>query len=277
MYRLTTLIQIQKFLVALAVLLSVIYLAGFRPLSDRAARMENSLADARKRLINANLRCRALLGLDSDALNHSHAFWERNLAAVQSASQAVMGRVQLDPELDQKLQLDFRLFDFDQRRSQIIAELRQKAEKHKVVLDDAVFAGFPDYLTSRERPVLLWAQLAMVNQTLHTALVHGPGQVKSLTLMPIVSQSSTNPGPKILEEIPLRLVLAGSMEFISNFIQSLPMRADELKAAYPKASLPYKPSLFLHRMVLKKLPGNPEEAQLEAIVSGFLRRDNPSS
>ncbi len=203
---------------------------------------------------------------------------ERSLALLESTTQKVAGRVELDPPVRAKLKEPFQLIDFQNERQLRIEELVRLAKQQQVVLEPAVLAGFPEHTADRWRPELLWAQLAMVNKLLSAAISCKIGAVKSMTLPGIEPHQSQNDGREFLDEIPVRIELVGSMEAISRLLLCLPLRAEELKPFGLPESFPTRPALFIDRlMVRKQAPEKADEVGVELRVCGFVYRDDSAA
>lgn len=74
-----------------------------------------------------------------------------------------------------------------------------------------------------------------------------------------------------LVELPLQIELSGPTASVTRFLQTLPLRADEIKAAGLPESTTNKPALFIDRLVLRKQsPEKPDEVHLSLRAVGFL-------
>jgi hypothetical protein len=197
------------------------------------------------------------------------------VAALQRARQRVLDRIALDPEISERLQQPFQLLDFDQRRLQMIAELRHLASSKNVTLGPAAIAGFPEFVSGKEKAALLWAQLHLVDQLLLTAASYGPMTVKSVNLLPVKSHPAVQSAKVVLVEFPMQIELTGSMEAVMSFLLSLPLQAHELKQLKYPESAAHKPALFLNKILLRRSLGDPNEVALEAVVSGLFRHELP--
>jgi hypothetical protein len=77
-----------------------------------------------------------------------------------------------------------------------------------------------------------------------------------------------------LAEIPVRIEFTGPAAAVANFLQSLPRRADEMKAAELPEALPQKPAMLLDRVILRKqAPERPDEVFASLRVVGFVFRE----
>ena len=278
MYRSNTIFRFQLALTVSALGLGLFYLVVFRPLSQRVVRLNEALqgsstrAGIWDRLVKVNLQTRSKVGLTLDAVSASQVLAERAVATLQKVAEETKGRVELEAEYRERLRQPMQVLDFDQQRSQLIKELRVLAAGRNVNLGPAVTDGYPtsDFLAGEARTSLVWAQLAMVHYVLMTAANYGPATIKSASLLPIQTRISLEPNRVSVREFPVRIELTGSMEAALNFLVSLPLQVEELKRLnYPFVSA-YKPALFIDRLILKGVPGSPNDVSLEAVITGFL-------
>ncbi|MCL5096577.1 MAG: hypothetical protein M1608_03390 [Candidatus Omnitrophica bacterium] len=271
MYRPSLVHRFQLAVLLAAAGLTLFNFVVFQPLSRHADVLDKSLSDYWKKLVDINLKNRAKLGMSSWAMQQSRLHEEKTVSALQEACQQARERIQLDPEIRERLrQLSFQLIDFNQISLQMRSDLQHLAAANKVALDPAAMAGFPEYLPGKEKPALLWAQLAIVNSILTTAVAAKPASIKSVSLLPSRTHYSTDGTQATLEEFPVGIELSGSMQSVMDLLVSLPLKAAELKQLHFAEAPTNKPSLFLDRFILKKSPSGPSDVSLVAVISGFL-------
>ena len=91
---------------------------------------------------------------------------------------------------------------------------------------------------------------------------------------PVLTNGLAADDPPLLTEISLRLELTGSSESVAALLQSLPLRAEEIKSAGLPEAPPEKAPLFLDRLVIKKQsPEKPDEVRVALRAVGFVLRD----
>jgi len=149
--------------------------------------------------------------------------------------------------------------------------LTRLAKKENVVLEPAALAGFPEQSAEMQEPALLWAELAFLD-SLMTAAINA--KVTTIHLisakMPLTHALPPNQG-RSLVELPLLIELTGPVENVGRFLQTLPLRGDEIKAAGLPAAPTNKPALFVDRLVLRKqTPARLDEARLSLRAVGFV-------
>jgi hypothetical protein len=168
----------------------------------------------------------------------------------------------------------FQLVEFENDRSKQLVELLKAATNHQAKIDPPVLAGFPEHTADVKQPSLLWAELALMDALLGTALqcqvsvIHDLGLPLSLTNAP-----SPNSAGELIE-IPVQLEFTAPVASVARLLHSLPLRADELRAAgLPEAPVD-KPPLFVDRLIIRKQsPDKPDEVRVWLRVVGFVLRE----
>src|SRR5437016_1082047 len=75
-------------------------------------------------------------------------------------------------------------------------------------------------------------------------------------------------------EIPLQIEMTGSAASLLKLLQSLPLRADEMRAAGLSEGLTNKAPLFIERLMMKKQgPDKPDEVRVSLRAVGFVLRE----
>ncbi len=272
MYRQSNLFRFQAILGAVGLGITLLYLVVYRPLARQTVGLDQSLRLVWAKLADINTKNPAPLGWEEEVVAENLRFAERSFTALQRADQRTRDRLEFDAEVRDRLQQPFQFLDYEQQRLQMIDNLRSLAAAKKVNLDPSVTAGYPEYTFGKEKPNLLWAQLAVVNRILTTAVSSGPSLVKSLSLMPVRSYPVTDAGRVLYDEYPARLELAGSTASVFNFLLGLsaePVGTNAPGPAKPAA----RPMLFVDNIIIKASTNGPNEVAMEAVVSGFLNRE----
>lgn len=268
MYRQTILFRFQYVLTLAALVVTVLYFALYRPLSDRANGLDRTLQDTWTRLLNLNLKNHAQLGMDTNTVNGNFRLAEKGVNAAQKLSQRVQERIQFGPEVQEKLRQTFQLLDYEQERLLRIDQLRSFAAAKKARLEPAVTDGFPEYTQAKDKPALLYLQLALVNRILTNALASGVGAVQSINLLPSKTHAADDSARILFEEFPARLQLTGSTESVLTFLSNLSGNTGSADAA------PAKPALFIDSLIMKSATNQPNDLSLEAVISGFLNGED---
>jgi len=256
-------------LLAAAGVLLAYYWFGYRSLGEWARDLDKPTAEAWKRLVTAAQGSPHVRSLDDAVLKAGVQQMQQAATLLKQTSKVASTRAELDEDTRKHLGEEFQLLDFDKARLQVSLELRRAAEAKKVTLMEPALKGLPEFDPEITPPALHWAQLAFARQLLAVAIAAGPRAVSNLTMLPIVTHAPGDGRPELLEELPMRLELAGSPTSLMTFLSSLPLRGDELKAA----GLPEVPGknqpLFMDRLIFKNAQANPDESVLEIVVAGF--------
>jgi hypothetical protein len=262
--------RVQRWLAAAAVLLACYFLLVYRPLERRAAACDRPLTNLWSELTQVTLETNATRGGELPRIVEALQRVQDSVAALQKAEQAARTRLALDPGLRSKLAVPFQLIDFQNERQLRTEQLVQLAAERKVVLNPAVVAGFPEYTTDRRQPAYLWAQLSFLNQLLVAAVQSQVSTVSTVRLPPVQYHRVATNGAEVVE-IPMQLALSGRAPAVARLLQSLPLRAEELKArGLPEVS-PQKPAFCLDRILVRKLSREQEDlVSVELTACGFV-------
>ena len=212
-----------------------------------------------------------VLKLDFGSLTNRIIETRAALMVFETARQQARSRVELDAVLRAQMSVTFLLVDYQNEAGRRIGTLARLAKQANVVLEPAVLAGFPEQSADMQEPALLWAELAFLDSLLTTAI-----NAKVATIHVIAAQMPlTNTAPAInghsLAELPLQIELTGPLANVVRFLQTLPLRADEIKAAGLPAAPTNKPALFIDRLVLRKqAPDKLDEVRVSLRAVGFV-------
>ncbi len=254
----------------LAGVLGAVYLFVFVPLDRKAASRDELLEKSWRQLAGALGQTNALK-LDFVSLTNQLKVTRTALAAFENARQQARARVELDAELREQISEPFLFVDYKNEAGRRMDALARLAKQESVLLEPAVLAGFPEPSADMKEPALLWAELAFLDSLLTTAI-----NAKVATIHFIAAQMPlTNAPPSItgrpLAELPMQIELTGPIANVARFLQTLPLRADEIKAAGLPAAPTNKPALFIDRLVLRKQsPDKLDEVRVSLRAVGFV-------
>jgi hypothetical protein len=275
MYRLATLHRLQMLLLVGCAVVTLFHWAVNVPLSRKTTALNHRLADAREKLLETSMRTQIWMGLEEETINDNHLLMQHGLRALRKTGKAAKNRIDFAPEIQQRAKQPFQLLDYDQYRLQAVANLQRFASEKKVTLGTNALAGLPEYTSGKERPSLLWVQLAITDYVLATAINSGVGLIRSTTLLPNRTLISGGEKPLRQEEFSLRLELTGPMNCVMTFLLSLPIPGSELKnLKMPELPRP-KPALFINKIILKSTGANPNDVYLDAVISGLFVPEKP--
>jgi hypothetical protein len=195
------------------------------------------------------------------------------LAVFDEARQKAGARIELPGTVRARLNAPFQLVDYENELSKEIDDLKQLAEKQKIIVEPAVFGGFPEHTVDVKRPELLWASLSAVDGLLRTAI-----QTKVIAIHRLETTALTTNLPAAngdrLAELPVQVELTGPADTVWKLLGALPLRGDELRSSgFPDAPVE-KPPLFIDRLILRKQsPEKPDEVRILLRVVAFVMRD----
>jgi hypothetical protein len=242
----------QRLLLLAAAVLGAYTWLIYQPLSRQAAELDQPLIAIWKELAEVSLVAPAPMG---DQLPQIDAVLEQVRNSLESLGQtraALAARIDPGAHLAARVRAPFQLIDFQNERQLLTEQLLRLARQQKVTVDPGLTAGFPEYMVDRPQPALLWAQLSLLRHTLTGAINSGVSTIPAVR-SPVIEFSWTGSSTReFLAEIPLELELVGSSPAVARFLESLPLRSDEIEAhGLPEAG-PDKPAYFIQRIFVRK-------------------------
>ena len=257
----------------LAVALGAVYLFVLIPLDRKIQSADAPLESSWRKLVGA--------------LGHSNApkldftyitnqFDETRVAvdAFNAARDQARARIELTESLRFQLNEPFQLVDYETEAVRLMGTLARMAREQKVALEPAVLSGFPAQTADMSEPSLLWAELAFVDSLLTTAINSKVTTIHSIAAPSPLTNAPPENHARSLTELPVQIELTGRMANVGQFLQALPLRAAEIKAAGLPDAPTNKPALFIDRVVLRKQsPDKPDEVRLSLRAVGFVFRE----
>jgi len=250
------------------------YFAVLGPLWRRAEGLNAPLQTAWQKL-STSLDQTNVTAIDFLHITNQLAETRHAIALLENAKQKLAGRLELSGAVRSKMnQARFENFDYSSDRSKQIDETSMLAKKCQVTVEPAVFAGFPEYTTEMKQPMFLWAALSLVDSLLTTALQCRVSVIHSLEVPVALTNEPPASAPVPVIEIPLQIEMTGSAASLLKLLQSLPLRADEMRAAGLSEGLTNKAPLFIERLMMKKQgPDKPDEVRVSLRAVGFVLRE----
>ena len=125
---------------------------------------------------------------------------------------------------------------------------------------------------------MLWAKLEFLHHLAATAIQNKVTVIHALGAPSLLSDLAGATASQRLTAVPLYIELTGSMGQLTRFLRSLPLRAEEVKAAGLPELAATKPPLFIDRLFLvKQSPLKPDEVRLSLRAAGFVQRETEGS
>ncbi len=255
--------------------LAAYYAFVFVPLGRRAAALDRPLRAAWTNLA-ASLDQSNSLAIDFLHVTNQLAETSQALRLLQEGKKSVASRLELGAALRAKINSPFENVDYETARRNQYDALARLAKQQQASFDSNILFGFPLVTTEMNQPELLWAALAFANELLRTALQCKVTAIHSLDVPIALTNAPGAEEGGVLARIPVRVEITGSMGSIAKLLQSLPLRADEIRAAGLPEAPPDKPVLFFDRLQIKKQsPEKTDEVRISLRAIGFVLRENP--
>jgi hypothetical protein len=253
--------------------LVVYYLFFYLPLAHRAESLDGPVEKDWRKLLTAIDQTNSA-NLDLTRLTNQLNDTRATLAQVEKTRQEAAARLELSADLKARMAAPFQLVDYQNERSKQIDALDKFAKDQKVTIDPAVYSGFPEHTIDTVDPSLLWPALALTDKLLGTAIRCKVTAIHSLEV-PLLMTNYPSPEPYgRWDPIPLQLEFTGSADSATQFLHSLPLRAEELRAAGLPVAEADKTPLFIDRLIVKKQsPDKVDEVRLWLQATGFVFRE----
>lgn len=250
--------------------LGAVYLFVFVPIDRKAGNLDAPLEKSWRQLAAALGQTNALK-LDFVSITNQFNATRAALTTFEIARKQARARVELDAALREQISAPFLLVDYQYEAGRRMDALARLAKQEGVVLEPAVLVGFPEQSADMKEPALLWAELAFLDSLLTTAINAKVAAIHFIAAqMPLMNAPVANNG-RSLAELPMQIELTGAIANVARFLQTLPLRADEIQAAGLPAAPTNKPALFIDRLVLRKQsPDKPDEVRVSLRAVGFV-------
>jgi len=252
--------------------LAAYYLIVFARIHRQAEALDAPVEKARAALAASLNQTNA--PIDFLAISNQLSETKQARAIFEEARQKAGARIGLAPAVRARLNAPFQLVDYENERSKEMDDLKRLAEKEKITIDPAVFAGFPEHTVDVKRPELLWASLSAVHGLLRTAIQTKVVAIHALETTSLATSSPASSNVDRLAELPVQIELTGPADTVWKLLTSLPLRGDELRSSGFVDPPTEKPPLFIDRLVLRKQsPEKPDEVRVLLRVVAFVMRD----
>ena len=264
----------RRSLVPLAALaLTAGFLFVLMPLAQRADKLKSPLDKAWLKLSVALGQTNSPT-IDFVGITNQLDATRQAIAALETARKKAAARADLGDAVRERMNAPFQLVDYENERGKQQDDLRKLAAQHQVTLAPAVFEGYPAHTADVKQPTLLWAELALIEDLLTTAIRCKVAAIHSLNVPLALTNAPPPEGVRTLAEIPVQIEFTAAAPIVAQLLQSLPLRADEMKAASLPEVPTNKPAMFIERLTLRKQsPEKPEEVRASLRVVGFVFRE----
>ncbi len=253
--------------------LAAYYVLVFVPLGRRAQALDARLQPAWQRLA-ASLDQTNATAIDFLHITNQLNETRQDLVILDNVKQEALARLDLGAAVRARMNVPFQLVEYENERSKALDELTSLAKQQQATVEPAVFAGFPEHTADVQEPALLWAELSLVDDLLRVALQCKVSAIHSLEAPLALTNAPPTNGTGRLAQIPLRIEFTSSGTNVARLLQSLPLRAEEIRAAGLPDAPADKPPLFIERLLIRKqAPDKPDEVRVALRVVGFVARE----
>jgi hypothetical protein len=251
--------------------LCLYFLAVYQPLSRRAAALDQPLLDLWNDLAQASTHVTAPDDTQLPKLDTALQSVQNARDLLERSRQALANRIRPAPELTQHIHGSFQLIEFQNERQLATEQLWRLARQKKVQLDPKLAGGFPEYFADRRQPALLWVQLRLLQDVLSLAIASEVSLIHSVSSPPVHVHSSEPSRPDHLADVPVQIELVGHATAVQRFLESLPLRTDEILARGLPEAAPGKPAYFIDQLIIRKESRDKvDEVRIRALIRSFV-------
>ncbi|HWX22343.1 MAG TPA: hypothetical protein VN578_20780 [Candidatus Binatia bacterium] len=253
--------------------MGIYYFAVLAPLSHRAESLDEPLGSDWRKLATA-LGPSNAAALDFRQITNQLGETRRALVILEETRKKAADRLEPAPALRAKLNAPFQLVDYENERSKQMDLLSKQAQEQQVAVESAVWAGFPEHTADMSEPALLWPALAFSGELLEGAIRCKVSTLHSLEVPLVLTNLGSAENAGRWAEIPFQVEFTGPAESAVKFVRSLPLRAEEIRAAGLPPAAAGKTPLFLDRLIVKKQsPEKLDEVRVWLQVVGYVLRE----
>jgi hypothetical protein len=255
------------------VALAAYYFIVLLSLSHQSQKLDDPVQKAWQRL-STLLDQTNTLAIDFPHITNQLTETRQALLILENAKQHATARLQLSAPLRTRMHADFALVEYENERSRLLDELASLAKQEQVAIDPSVFANYPEHTADVKQPHLLWAALSLTDSLLRTAVRCKVTAILALDTPPVLTNAPPTSSTERLAEIPVQLEFTGFATNAEKLLQSLPLRADEIRAAGLPEATADKPLLFIDRLVVQKQSADKlDEVHVWLRAVGFVLRE----
>lgn len=242
----------------MALALAALYLGVFLPLRDRARLADVPLKEKWGEFVTAYGASEACAGVTREKLADRVAAMEVTARDLQAAATLVDSRLNWPTQIQALLRQPFQWGEFQNECQRSAEALHKLGGERKIRFEGALTNRLADalglamYSADLPDPAMLWARLHATHHVVLAALECNVAVVKALQQLPAISHRSVNGGQKLVEELPLRLEVAGPMPQVARLLATLPLHNSEVAVTGLGGGLTNKPVLFLGQTLLRK-------------------------
>ncbi|MCS1410847.1 MAG: hypothetical protein M2R45_04042 [Verrucomicrobia subdivision 3 bacterium] len=233
-------------------IISLYFLAIYRPLLARTERLDGPLQNAWDQLAEINRKSLTPDRLDLDNISRGLTQLELNLTNVTNANETLLSRIEIDPFYQSKTTETFQLIDYQNQRQSLIESLGEVAHSRNVKIEPAVFEGFPTHLSDQPRPSFLWAELIQTHHLIQSLIYAKIDSIQNLSVrrqrVPILSTAH----PPALTPVISEVKFSCNSARLARLLLMLPLHSGEINQRLALDYPPHKPSLYVDQILIQK-------------------------
>jgi hypothetical protein len=250
--------------------LALFYLLVFRGASERSADLDKPLDKARAKLARATEQPTNTITFDFLHITNQLNETRQDLALFETAKKQLTTRLELSQATKDRLTSEFRGADFERDRARRRRQLENNAKAQQVTIEAKV--ALPEYNSEVAEPRLLWPALDFADNLLDSAVRCKVTTIHSLEVstVPPTNYPAADLGGH-WSKIPLEIEFTSPADNALKLLQSLPLKAEEIRAAglfEPRAGK--TPLLIDHLVIRKQTPEKVDEVRVWLQAAGFV-------
>jgi hypothetical protein len=212
--------------------------------------------------------------LDFNHIRNQLEETRQSLAALADAEERLVARLEPAPTLRARMLEPFRLVDYQNEMSKHMDDLARQAKTRKIALDPIVYEGFPQHRIGITEPNFLWGALRLTEDILNTALACNVSAIHWLEVPVTFTNTPGFDSQVRWAEVPIIFEFTSSSTAAAHVLQSLPLKAGELKEAGLPETSAEKGVLYIDRLLIKRQsPETPDEIRVWLRAVGFVKRE----
>lgn len=183
MMRERTFLGIQRWLMGLCVVLTLLFLIVFFPLRQRDKQLEQEVYSHFSELVSLNRTSPYQVGLDAQSVRANLEEVKPQIRRIRNLYLNQIKMLELPDSVQKRVKDPFQTFEYILARNELSAALSAKAKEKKVALDPSVLNGLPEYRYGMPDPQSLWIRLHSCERILNSMIDAVPTTIQSFSLL----------------------------------------------------------------------------------------------
>lgn len=262
---------LQRVLIVICILISLLFAVLYIPISKYNQSLEEEVMMNYKRLVSLNNNSSYQIGLDAKTVQFNLEAIQPQLQQIRSTYLEQIEKLHLPSNTLHQYMRPFQAFEYILSRKELCESLNTNAQVHNVALSDEVLSHVPEYNYGMESPQMLWISLHACKRTLEAMIESSPAVISAFDIFPIENHYSTNLIEKLSQtnrtakttiktasstnqidqlplfiQIPIHVQFTGTMESVVNFLKNaigaLPKNKENLSTTKSNITTVFSPS-----------------------------------